>query len=206
MIPVIIKIIDKINTSIILNWNKIKLHSYRGQIQCGKNAIIKGCVYIRLRKTGRLVIGNDFRCFSGNCYNPIARNIRASFCTEEHAVIEIGDNVGISSSCLWAFKKITIGNNVNIGADCVIIDSDAHSLNYEDRRDGVLDKQNRKSRPIVIEDDVLIGTRSIILKGVTIGARSIIGAGSVVTCNVPSDEIWAGNPAKFVKKLIKYNE
>lgn len=196
-----IKITNKLQTIFQQAWNLLKFNSYSHQIQCGKNAIIKGTIYIRLRTTGRLVIGNDFRCFSGNCHNPIARNIRTSFCTEEHAVIEIGDNVGISSSCLWAFKKITIGNNVNIGADCVIIDSDAHSLNYEDRRNGDLDKQNRKSRPIVIGDDVLIGTRSIILKGVTIGARSIIGAGSVVTCNVPSDEIWAGNPARFVKKL-----
>lgn len=203
MISIIIKIINRILTDIELYWNKFKFKSYRSQIQCGKNSIIKGNVYIRLRKTGKLVLGNNFRCVSGGCYNPIARNIRTSFCTEEDAVIEIGDNVGISSSSIWAFKRISIGNNVNIGADCIIMDSDAHSLNFEDRRDGKLDKQNRKSRPIVIEDDVLIGTRSIILKGVIIGARSIIGAGSVVTSNVPSDEIWAGNPAKFVKKLIK---
>lgn len=171
-----------------------------------KGGTIKGPIYLRLRKTGKLIIGNNFRCVSGCCYNPIARNIRTSFCTEENAIIEIGDNVGISSSSIWAFERITIGNNVNIGADCIIMDSDAHSLNYEDRREGKLDKQNRKTRPIIIEDDVLIGTRSIILKGVTIGARSIIGAGSVVTCSIPSDEIWAGNPARFVKKLKGNNE
>ena len=54
----------------------------------------------------------------------------------------------------------------------------------------------------MIEDDVLIGMNSIILKGVTVGARSIIGAGSVVTKSIPSDVIAAGNPAKVLKKLL----
>ncbi|MBQ8361760.1 MAG: acyltransferase [Bacteroidaceae bacterium] len=202
MLATFFKISNKTQSELQKLWNKYKIKFYGNQIVM-KSGTIKGPVYIRLRKTGKLIIGNNFYCVSGCCYNPIARNIRTSFCTEENAVIEIGDNVGISSSSIRAFERITIGNNVNIGADCIIIDSDAHSLNYEDRRDGTLDKQNRKSRPIVIEDDVLIGTRSIILKGVTIGARSIIGAGSVVTCNVPSDEIWAGNPARFVKKLTR---
>ena len=52
-----------------------------------------------------------------------------------------------------------------------------------------------------IEDNVFIGANCIILKGVKIGDRSIIGAGSVVTKNVPSDQIWAGNPAKFIREI-----
>ena len=55
--------------------------------------------------------------------------------------------------------------------------------------------------PIIVGDDVFVGANSIILKGVIIGARVIIGAGSVVTKNIPSDEIWAGNPAKFIRKV-----
>ena len=52
-----------------------------------------------------------------------------------------------------------------------------------------------------IGEDVFIGAHSIILKGVTIGARSIVGAGSVVTKDIPADEVWAGNPAKCIRKL-----
>ena len=52
-----------------------------------------------------------------------------------------------------------------------------------------------------IENNVFIGANSMILKGVKIGDRSIIGAGSVVTKNVPSDQIWAGNPAKFIREI-----
>ena len=55
---------------------------------------------------------------------------------------------------------------------------------------------------MVIEDDVFVGTSCLILKGVTIGARSVIAAGSVVTHNVPPDEIWGGNPAKFIKSAL----
>ena len=194
--------LDKIIKFIYLYWNKIVIKSYGRQIIM-ESGRLYGPIYLRLNKNSHLFIGQHLKVFSGIGLNPIARNIRTSFCAAKDAVIEIGDNVGISSSSIWSFDRITIGNNVNIGADCIIMDSDAHSLNYEDRRDGKLDKQNKKSRPIVIEDDVLIGTRSIILKGVTIGARSIIGAGSVVTCNIPSDEIWAGNPARFVKKLTR---
>ena len=57
------------------------------------------------------------------------------------------------------------------------------------------------SEPILVEEDVLIGARSIILKGVTIGARSVIGCGSVVTNNIPPDCIAAGNPCKVIRKV-----
>ena len=72
-------------------------------------------------------------------------------------------------------------------------------MDYAIRRDSNIDSPNAHSQPIVIEDDVLIGTRCIILKGVTIGARSVIGAGSVVTKSIPEDCIAAGNPCKVIR-------
>ena len=59
--------------------------------------------------------------------------------------------------------------------------------------------KNRAEKPVVIGNDVFIGAKSIILKGVTIGENSVIGAGSVVTKSVPANQIWAGNPAKFIR-------
>ena len=61
--------------------------------------------------------------------------------------------------------------------------------------------KNRCIAPVIIEDTVFIGAKCIILKGVTIGQNSIVGAGSVVTKSIPADEIWGGNPAKFIRKL-----
>ena len=63
------------------------------------------------------------------------------------------------------------------------------------------DQKHSKSAHVVICDNVFIGAKCIILKGVTIGENSVIGAGSVVTKNVPADQIWAGNPAKFIKNV-----
>ena len=83
----------------------------------------------------------------------------------------------------------------------MILDSDAHSLNYLHRRINEEDQNNRIDRGIVIGEDCLIGARCMILKGVHIGNRSIVGAGSVVTKNIPSDCIAAGNPAKVIRYI-----
>ncbi|MCS3180245.1 acyltransferase [Bacteroides thetaiotaomicron] len=105
----------------------------------------------------------------------------------------------MSSPVLWAHKSITIGNHVKIGANSILIDTDSHNLNYIVRRGQWTDWG--VSKPIVIEDDVMIGVNCIILKGVTIGSRSIVAAGSVVTKSFPSDCIIGGNPAKLIRKL-----
>lgn len=55
--------------------------------------------------------------------------------------------------------------------------------------------------PVVIGNDVFIGVKCIILKGVTIGDGAIIGAGSVVTKSIPANQIWAGNPAKYIREI-----
>ena len=91
-----------------------------------------------------------------------------------------------------------IGNNVIIGVGTQIRDTDNHSLNPFDRLNG-LDWKNKKTQPIKIGDNVFIGTNTIILKGVEIGDNCIIAAGSVVTKSIPENEIWGGNPAKFLK-------
>lgn len=113
------------------------------------------------------------------------------------AKIIMGDNVGISGSTISARQSIIIGNNVLIGSGCVICDNDAHPIHPMNRQD---DRKTEVS-PIVIGDDVFVGARCIILKGVTIGRGSVIGAGSVVTKDVPPMCIYAGNPAKFIKYL-----
>lgn len=61
--------------------------------------------------------------------------------------------------------------------------------------------KSKKMAKVTIEHDAFIGAGCIILKGVTIGACSIVGAGSVVTKNVPANQIWAGNPAKFIRNI-----
>lgn len=166
----------------------------------GKHFNVFNRVY--LRGAGTIIIGDCFTFTSGDSINPISRNLQGCINTVKKGVIKIGNNVGISSATLWAQKSIEIGNHVNIGANCLLIDNDAHPINYLERRYPPTEN-NVSASPIVIEDDVWIGANCIILKGVTIGARSIVGAGSVVTQSIPCDSIAAGNPAKVVKLIVK---
>lgn len=86
----------------------------------------------------------NFGFSSGGGYNPLARNIKGAIEMESNSSLFIGDNVGISSSCLWVYDFLKIGNNVKIGGDCIIMDSDTHSINYIERRNGRTDRPNAK--------------------------------------------------------------
>ena len=170
-------------------------------IKSGNNCIIHGYLNLRLAPSYTLRIGDDFYMSSGNHINPLARNIQGHICINKGAKLIIGDRVGMSSPVIWAHKSIIIGNNVKLGANVTIMDSDAHSMNYLYRRELSVDMAHKADAEVVIEDDVFIGMNTIVLKGVTIGARSVIGAGSVVVKSIPADCIAAGNPAKVIKRL-----
>jgi acetyltransferase-like isoleucine patch superfamily enzyme len=102
-------------------------------------------------------------------------------------------------------NDIRVGSNVKIGGNARIYDHDYHALDYLSRRDPEQDFDQEKSAPVVIGDDVFIGANSIILKGVTIGDRSIIGAGSVVSLkDIPPDSLVAGNPARIIRNLAAH--
>lgn len=146
----------------------------------------------------RITIGDNFYLSSGNGVNPIASNLQADVYVEPGATLTIGNNVGMSSTRLWIHESARIGNNVKIGGCVLITDTDAHPMDYMARRSS---NEGTKSAPVVIEDDVWVGAHCIILKGVTIGARSVIGAGSVVTKSIPADCVAAGNPCRVIKSL-----
>lgn len=195
----ILHISSFLRRNFFLKWNKIKFKLMG--INIGANPVLQNHIYIHKGKNATICIGNNFTFTSGGGYNPISRNIEGSIYSENNSIIQIGDNVGISSACIWISRSLIIGNNVKIGSDTIILDSDAHSLNYIDRRDYLKDQKYKNNKRIIIEDDVLIGARSIILKGVKIGARSVIGSGSIVTQDIPSDCIAAGNPCKIIKYI-----
>lgn len=163
----------------------------------GKNIQIPSKV-LWLIRGGRITIGDNFYLSSGNGVNPIASNLQADVYVEPGAALTIGNNVGMSSTRLWIHESARIGNNVKIGGCVLITDTDAHPMDYMARRSS---NKGTKSAPVVIEDDVWIGAHCIILKGVTIGARSVIGAGSVVTKSIPADCVAAGNPCRVIKNL-----
>ena len=159
-----------------------------------------GTPFVAVSLKGFFKIGNNFSMHNGLSGNPIGCNEKCTFVVNSGAQMVFGNNVGISQSALICTKQINIGNNVKIGGGCAIYDTDFHSLDAAIRKTDA-DIKYRKSKPIFIGNNVFIGARSIILKGVNIGKNSIVGAGSVVTKNIPDNEIWAGNPAKFIRKI-----
>jgi len=112
--------------------------------------------------------------------------------------IRIGKKTFINANATFLDNAhITIGNNVMIGPNANFY-TPGHSLDYRQRR-----KWEVFCEPIVIEDDVWIGGNVVINQGVTIGARSVIAAGSVVTKDVPTDSLYGGTPATLIRQLTE---
>lgn len=132
-------------------------------------------------------------------------------------VIRIGNHTYIGNSTFISRSSIIIRNNVTIAWGCTIYDHDSHSLDFKLRQKDIDDEllsiragknfiANKdwscvNTKPIIIEDNAWIGMNCIILKGVTIGEGAIVGAGSVVTKDVPAWTLVAGNPAKIIKQI-----
>ncbi len=186
-------------------WRYGRWHFRKNGIRFGKNLICDGVTILKIESGADVQIGDDCFFNSGRGINPLASNIKAEIAVRDGAFVKIGNNCGFSSPVINIRKGLTIGNHATVGARVTFLDSDSHSLNYRDRRDAEKDAENRNDAEIVVGDDVLIGVNAMILKGVHIGDRSIIGAGSVVTRDVPADCIAAGNPAKIIKEL-KYDK
>jgi len=143
---------------------------------------------------GRIIIGCDVR-LSG----------KSSFGFGGHADLEptlvIGDFSFIGHNCTFLVSEsITIGKHCLLAGGVRISDYDGHPLDSGQRRRNEPPSAS-SSRPVVLGDDVWIGAGCHVLKGVRIGDRSIIGAGSIVTKDVPADVVVAGNPACVVKVL-----
>lgn len=115
--------------------------------------------------------------------------------------IKIGDDVSMSGVTIYAFKHIEIGDHTIIGANTKIFDSDFHPIDPQIRLVNEDDKEHTAMKETIIGKNVFIGCNVLILKGVHIGDNSVIGAGSVVSKDVPPDCIAAGNPATIMKRL-----
>ena len=163
-----------------------------------------GIPIIQKHRLSTIKLGNYLNLRSTVRSNPLGPNHPVILCTwQAGAVLEIGDHFGMSGGSICASQQITIGDRVAVGANTIIIDTDFHPLNAELCRHK---PEAAKAAPIVIEDDVFIGMNVLILKGVRIGRGSVIGAGSIVTKDVPSGAIVAGNPARVIGVVSEKGE
>jgi galactoside O-acetyltransferase len=134
-------------------------------------------------------------------------NCRIDFDGREGRV-QIGDRCFIGASHLVCREKITLGDDVIISWGVTVVDHNSHSLDWEHRRNDVTDWARGEKdwrhvdiRPVVIHDKVWIGFGASILKGVIIGEGAVVGAGSMVTRDVPAYTVVAGNPARPIKRI-----
>lgn len=176
--------------------NKKKMKRLMGRalyITIGKNMPMSG---------SRLSLGSRwFRQFCAhlilgeNCRKWVNIDKGATFGDD----VIIGDGSGFGTNCSIP-SGVTIGNHVMIGIDVLMFTN-------EHRHDDLTIPMGLQGRteiePIIIGNDVWIGSRSLIMKGTHIGEGAIIAAGSVVTKDVPPYEIWGGNPAHFLKSRLK---
>lgn len=167
-------------------------------VSIGTKAAFYGAPIISMSRDSNVVIGDRVAMASDSRFTAlgvsrpcILRTLRPG------AKIFIGDDTGMSGAVICAAVQVSIGKQCLIGADVMIFDNDFHPTASEGRRYSNSDV-SVESAPVFIGDNVFIGTRSIVLKGVSVGRNSVVGAGSVVASNVPENVIVAGCPAKVV--------
>jgi acetyltransferase-like isoleucine patch superfamily enzyme len=183
----------------IAAWPLIRLTFWRHGIPWGRRWRIFGRPIIQRHRGSTIDLGDGLELRSSlrsnplSPYHPVVLSTRSA-----QAEIIIGDDCGFTGTTLVADASIRIGNRVLVGGNASIVDTDFHPLTPEGRSKDI---NAGTSRPIEIGDDVFIGMNSLILKGVTVGDGSVVGAGSVVSRDVPPHTIVAGNPATVMKEL-----
>ncbi len=187
---------------LIYRYDKIIVRIYLQSIgvKIGQNSIFIGTPEVTFKQGSKISIGSEGLFLSRGFSTALSINhpITLRTLTSKSEII-IGNNVGISGGTICAAKKITIGDDCMLGADVLIADTDFHSIHPKLRKNN--DHSNDTAKEVCLMKNVFIGTRSIILKGVTIGENSVIGAGSVVTRSIPSNVIAAGNPCRVIRKI-----
>lgn len=160
--------------------------------ETSRGEIINGFPYVRRKGNGRIVIGEGVTINSARWANWLGTSGSMMLSVENGALLELKRGSGVSACQLIANVGIEIGEEAMIGAGCLICDSDMHEVPLGSDRPVAM-------APIKIGKRAFIGARSIILKGVTIGDGAVVGAGSVVTSDVPPNSLAAGNPAMVLR-------
>lgn len=155
--------------------------------QCGENVYIQKPICMDY---GSIILGNNIHILKDSRIQNVSG--------DSNVVIEIGNNTGIQYRfSILAGADVFIGNNVAIASD-VFISAGNHGMDPECKVPYGCQKYIGKS--VVIDDDVWIGEKVIILSGVNIGKGAIVGGGTIVTKNIPPYCIAVGNPARVIKR------
>lgn len=182
-----------INLSGMISTALCRLRAVWWGIRLGKGARFYGRAVFRRLPGSEINIGRNAVFNSSHTSNLIGVYSPCIVSTlSREAEIKIGDNCGFSGTVIAAALKVELGSNVRCGANTLITDTDWH---HGDTRVG-------EDAPVMIDDNVWLGYGVKVLKGVHIGRNSVVGAGSIVTRDIPDNAIAAGNPCKVIKMLL----
>lgn len=162
------------------------------RVKLGKNQTYRGKVNFRVWLNSQITIGDNCLFYNSHNDNWIGIYCPCIISTlTQGANLKIGNNCGLSGTVIGCAKSIVIGDNVRMGANTLITDTDWHTDDY----------RTGPNKEVIIEDNVWLGYGVKVLKGVHIGKNSVVGAGSIVTRDIPANVIAAGNPCKVVKQI-----
>jgi hypothetical protein len=157
---------------------------------------IYGLPVIQRYRPSRIAIADGLEMRNWFSANPLGITRPCLLATwAREAEIVIGANAAMSGATICAQERIELGARVVIGANSTIVDTDFHGLEPGRRFEPGI------AAPVVIEDDVFIGTQVLVLKGARIGRGAVIGAGSVVAGEIPPGMVAAGNPARVIRPV-----
>ena len=159
-------------------------------IDYGRGCSFRGSTLFFRSPNSIIEIGDKCRFNSNTRFNFRGINHRCILQTIKGGHIRIGNNCGFSGVSIISGCKVSIGNNVLCGANVIIGDRNNHENIYG----------GFEPTPVTIEDNVWVGMNSVIMRGVTIGKNSIIGANSIVTKSIPANVIAVGSPCKVIKE------
>ena len=171
------------------------------RVKYGKKLVLHGWPFIFRFPTATIELGDHCTINSGFFSNLLGLYQRTIVVARGNAKIKIGDRAGLSGVTIYAWDNIDIGDDCVIGANVKIFDTDFHPIGAEARLKG--NREEVRTKPVKIGNNVFIGVNAIILKGTEIGDNCVIGAGSVVSGKFGSGLIIAGNPAKVINRGIK---
>lgn len=161
----------------------------------GRGWRLYGIPMIQRHRDSAIAVGADFELRSWYRSNPLGPQRCVLSTRAAGARLTLGAGVKASGVVLCAQESISIGDRVRLGCGAMVIDTDFHPIDAGVRAS---DPRAGRSVPVVIGDDVFVGARAIILKGTTLGAGCVVGAGSVVSGNFPAGVTVAGNPARVI--------
>ena len=162
-----------------------------GGAKIGKGLKARGMMRVYRFQCSKIVIGDNCKFNSSSRFNFRGLNHPCIIQTgKEGAFIKIGNGCGFSGVSIVADNEVIIGDHVAVGANSMIGDRDDHP-----------ERLHTTPNPVHIGNNVFIGMNCMIMKGVTIGDNSIIGAGSIVTKDIPANCIAVGSPCKVIRTI-----